>query len=270
MKTKSFLFVPSIKNDRFDKALNSGADYIIIDLEDSISPNQKDKGRANILEFANNTDANFFIRINDTKSEYFNDDMKLLDELNKMKKLYAIVLPKSESSKEFELFKDFKDLIIIPIIESALGVDNLDDIASSKLIKLLSFGALDISLELGLKEGSGRENLLNHIRNQIVIKSAKYKLLPPINGVYPDIKDEIGLKSELEFVSSMGFGGSLSIHPNQIPIINQVFSPTKEQILWAKEIVELAKNTDDIVFNYKGNMIDLPVIKKAQNILANI
>lgn len=270
MKTKSFLFVPAIKKDRFNKALLSGANHIIIDLEDSVSPNQKEEGRANILEFAKSSEYKFFIRTNDAKSEFFSSDIKLLDELYKINKLYGVVLPKTEEFIDYKAFSSYKDLILIPIIETPLGIENLDEICSFNLVKLLSFGALDMSLELNLKEGFGRDFILNYIRSKIVIKSAKHKLLPPINGVYPDIKNEDGLRKDMEFAFSMGYSGALCIHPNQVQIINEVFSPTKEQIAWANDIVELANKTNDIVFNYKGAMIDLPVIKKAYSILENL
>ncbi|EAL7431910.1 CoA ester lyase [Campylobacter coli] len=156
-------------------------------------------------------------------------------------------------SKEFQ-----KDLSLISTIKESNGITS---------VLALSFGSLDMTLDLNLQEGEGKNFILNSIRTQIILKSTKYSLLSPINGVYSDIKNIDGLKEDLIFAKSMGFGGSLCIHPNQVAPINEVFSPSAKQIAWAKEILSLRQNSNDIIFNYNGMMVDLPVIKKAEQIL---
>lgn len=189
--------------------------------------------------------------------------MSLISTIN----IIGVVLPKAQSYEDIDMLSQF-ELPIIPIIESALGVENLDDIARHPSVLALSFGSLDMTLDLNLQEGEGKNFILNSIRTQIVLKSTKYNLLSPINGVYPDIKNIDGLKEDLIFAKSMGFGGgSLCIHPNQVAPINEVFSPSAKQIAWAKEILSLRQNSNDIIFNYNGMMVDLPVIKKAEQIL---
>lgn len=191
--------------------------------------------------------------------------MSLISTIN----IIGVVLPKAQSYEDIDMLSQF-ELPIIPIIESALGVENLDDIARHPNVLALSFGSLDMTLDLNLQEGEGKNFILNSIRTQIILKSTKYNLLSPINGVYPDIKNIDGLKEDLIFVKSMGFflgGGSLCIHPNQVAPINEVFSPSAKQIAWAKEILSLRQNSNDIIFNYNGMMVDLPVIKKAEQIL---
>ncbi|HEB9310844.1 TPA: CoA ester lyase [Campylobacter coli] len=269
MKAKSFLFVPSIYPERFIKALQSGANQIIIDLEDSVEEAKKEVGRKNIADFSSQCVKNndkFLIRINETQSAEFQKDLSLISTIKESNSIAGIVLPKAQNYEDIDILSKF-ELPIIPIIESALGVENLDDIARHPSVLALSFGSLDMTLDLNLQEGEGKNFILNSIRTQIVLKSVKYNLLSPINGVYPDIKNIDGLKEDLLFAKSMGFGGSLCIHPNQVVPINEVFSPSAQQIAWAKEILSLRKNSNDIIFNHNGMMVDLPVIKKAEQIL---
>ncbi|HEB9284872.1 TPA: CoA ester lyase [Campylobacter coli] len=269
MKAKSFLFVPSIYPERFIKALQSGANQIIIDLEDSVEEAKKEVGRKNIADFSSQCVKNndkFLIRINETQSAEFQKDLSLISTIKESNSIVGIVLPKAQNYEDIDILSKF-ELPIIPIIESALGVENLDDIARHPSVLALSFGSLDMTLDLNLQEGEGKNFILNSIRTQIVLKSVKYNLLSPINGVYPDIKNIDGLKEDLLFAKSMGFGRSLCIHPNQVVPINEVFSPSAQQIAWAKEILSLRKNSNDIIFNHNGMMVDLPVIKKAEQIL---
>lgn len=133
--------------------------------------------------------------------------MSLISTIN----IIGVVLPKAQSYEDIDMLSQF-ELPIIPIIESALGVENLDDIARHPNVLALSFGSLDMTLDLNLQEGEGKNFILNSIRTQIILKSTKYNLLSPINGVYPDIKNIDGLKEDLIFAKSMGFffwGGGL-------------------------------------------------------------
>lgn len=170
---------------------------------------QKRVGRKNIVDFSSQCAKNndkFLIRINETKSKEFQKDLSLISTIN----IIGVVLPKAQSYEDIDMLSQF-ELPIIPIIESALGVENLDDIARHPNVLALSFGSLDMTLDLNLQEGEGKNFILNSIRTQIILKSTKYNLLSPINGVYPDIKNIDGLKEDLIFAKSMGFflGGGL-------------------------------------------------------------
>lgn len=159
------------------------------------------------------------------KARNFKKDLSLISTIKESNGIIGVVLPKAQSYEDIDMLSQF-ELPILPIIESALGVENLDDIARHPSVLALSFGSLDMTLDLNLQESEGKNFILNSIRTQIVLKSTKYNLLSPINGVYPDIKNIDGLKEDLIFAKSMGFGGSLCIHPNQVAPINEVFSPS--------------------------------------------
>lgn len=176
---------------------------------------QKEVGRKNIVDFSSQCAKNndkFLIRINETKSKEFQKDLSLISTIN----IIGVVLPKAQSYEDIDMLSQF-ELPIIPIIESALGVENLDDIARHPNVLALSFGSLDMTLDLNLQEGEGKNFILNSIRTQIILKSTKYNLLSPINGVYPDIKNIDGLKEDLIFAKSMGFffGGGVFVHSSK-------------------------------------------------------
>lgn len=144
------------------------------------------------------------------KARNFKKDLSLISTIKESNGIIGVVLPKAQSYEDIDMLSQF-ELPIIPIIESALGVENLDDIARHPSVLALSFGSLDMTLDLNLQEGEGKNFILNSIRTQIILKSTKYNLLSPINGVYPDIKNIDGLKEDLIFAKSMGFfwGGGL-------------------------------------------------------------
>ena len=267
MDLKSLLFVPATRKERFQKALQSGASAIIIDLEDSVSPSDKASARENILSFIKESDSKFFVRINDCKSEFYADDVKLLRNLSE--RLHGVILPKSQSRDELESLNESLDskIALMPLIESARGVRNMETIATAKGVVALSFGALDLALDLGLKEGEGLSFALKSFLLEMALVSRCCNILPPINGVYPSIDDMQGLRDNMTFAHSLGFSGSLCIHPKQVSLINEVFAYSSDEIAWAKEIVRLAKIHNNAVFSYEGKMIDMPVIKKARGIL---
>lgn len=267
-KAKSFLFVSGIKKDDFKHCFVSEADAIVIDLEDSVPAERKKESRANVLEFCRlNSDKKFFIRVNDAQSDFFNDDMVFIRELG-LKFIMGIMLSKAEQKEHIEsVLKNLGEVPIILLIESALGLQNLNLIAAHPCVKQLAFGAFDMILDLGLKDGYGKDFVLNYARVQMILSSRIYNLLPPINRVFPNTKDESKFKTHLEFVYSMGFSGALTFYPNQLSIINEIFSQGDKESEWAKEVLRLSKLHKGEPFSFEGNRVDISTIKKAQGIL---
>lgn len=265
---KSLLFVATTRKQEFSKAFESKADAIIFDLEDSVPRDRKNEGRANILEFCRtNPDKKFFVRINDVQSAFFADDIAFLKQLG-LEQLYGIMLPKAEQKEHIESVTSTLGAIpLLLLVESALGVQNLHLTASHPSVKQLAFGAFDMILDLGLRDGEGKDFMLNYVRVQMALASKIHNLLPPINRVFPNTRDESRLKVNMESAYSMGFGGSLTFYPNQIPIINAVFSQGNDQIQWAQEVLRLAKIHKGEPFSFEGNIVDIPTIKKAQGII---
>ncbi|HIV49443.1 HpcH/HpaI aldolase/citrate lyase family protein [uncultured Helicobacter sp.] len=265
---KSLLFVATTRKEEFANAFKSEADAIILDLEDSVPSERKNEGRANILEFCQaNPSEKFFVRINDTQSAFFADDMAFLKQLG-LEQLHGIMLPKAEQRAHIEsVISALGEIPLLLLVESALGVQNLNVTASHPCVKQLAFGAFDMILDLGLRDGEGKDFMLNFVRVQMALASKIYNLLPPINRVFPNTRDDSRLKANMESAYSMGFGGSLTFYPNQLAIINAVFSQGSTQIQWAKEVLRLAKIHKGEPFSFEGNVVDIPMIKKAQGIL---
>lgn len=267
-KAKSLLFVSSIKPENFMPSFESEADAIILDLEDSVPSERKDEGRANVLRFCrDNAQYKFFVRVNDAQSPFFADDMKFLLELG-LDKLHGVMLAKTEQKAHIEsVINALGEIPLLLLIESALGVQNLPITASQPCAKQLAFGAFDMILDLGLRDGEGKDFMLNYVRTQMALASRINNLLPPINRVFPNTRDESRLKTNMELAYSMGFGGSLTFYPNQLAIINAIFTQGNNQIEWAKEILRLVELHKGETFSFEGNVVDIPMIKKAQGIL---
>lgn len=268
-RAKSLLFVPTTRKEDFKRSFECGASAIIMDLEDSVSCERKEEGRKNILEFCTaNPDTKFFIRINDAQSQFFADDIALLRQLDLKRQLYGIMLPKAEQREHIDAVLDsVGEISLILLVESARGVQNLSLTASAPCVRQLAFGAFDMILDIGLRDGEGKDFALNYVRVQMVLASRIYNLLPPINRVFPNMRDESLLKANMECAYSMGFGGSLSFYPNQIPTINAIFGQGQDKIAWAKEVLRLAEIHKGEPFSFEGNVVDVPTIKKAQGIL---
>lgn len=267
-KAKSLLFISSIKPENFKPGFESEADAIILDIEDSVPKDRKDEGRTNILNFCKqNSQYKFFVRINDAQSPFFEDDMKFLKELG-LEKLHGVMLAKTEQKEHVEAVNVALEKIpLLLLIESAIGVQNINITASQPNVKQLAFGAFDMILDLGLRDGDGKDFMLNYVRTQIALSSRINNLLAPINRVFPNTRDESRLKANMELAYSMGFGGSLTFYPNQLSIINTIFAQGNNQIERAKEVIRLSKLHKGEPFSFEGNVVDLPMIKKAQGIL---
>lgn len=264
-KTRSALFVPASRPERYAKALAAGADAVIIDLEDAVEHEMKEAARRHVLEFAlAHPQAAFFVRVNAAATSWFAEDMALCRELPA---LAGILLPKAESAEQVgQAFAAGKP--VLPIVESAAGVLALDDLAVAKGVERLSFGSLDLMLELGATPDTpGAGLLLDHIRCQILLHSAAHRLAAPLDGVYPDFADKDGLAAVARQVRDMGFGGMLCIHPAQVPVIHSVFVPAQAELDWARRVVAMAQDTGTLAFQLDGKMVDAPVIERARRML---
>ena len=268
---RSYLFVPATQPERIKKALASDADAIIIDLEDAVPLSEKDKVRDSVLkvlhELENPVKA-IYLRINDLLTAFWREDVSLLKEYP----FAGIVLPKTNTKEDIEEIENFvpENQHIIPLIETAQGVLSVKSIAStSRRIKRLAFGAIDYSLDLGINL-SITQNELIYLRSMIAISSRAYGLLPPIDTVYTEFKNDEGLIRESCLGKQYGFCGKLCIHPNQTTIVNRIFTPTDKEVQWAKELVttfEKAELEGLAAIQLNGKMVDYPVYKQALQVL---
>ncbi|MBA1272691.1 HpcH/HpaI aldolase/citrate lyase family protein [Stutzerimonas azotifigens] len=261
---RSALFVPATRPERFAKALASGADAVIVDLEDAVAEPLKVEARASLDDFLQtNPEAQVLVRVNAPGHAQQAEDLALCE---RHRGVVGILLPKAESaahvSKAAATGKP-----VWPIIESARGLDTLSEIAGAAGVERLSFGALDLGLDLGLASGSAAaERVLDQARYALLLQSRLRELAMPLDSVYPDIKNPQGLARTVADARDMGFGGLLCIHPSQVAVVHETLMPSGDELAWAQRVLE-AGSTGEGVFVVDGQMVDAPVIGRARRLL---
>lgn len=262
---RTALFVPGTRIERIAKAIATGADAVIVDLEDAVAADVKDTSRRSLAEFLDaNADISIWVRINGADTQWFEEDLFFCQ---RYKQVAAIMLPKANNVNEVDCVARLGKPVY-PIIESAQGIVNIPSIASVKGVACLSFGALDLGVDLGLDDDSeGAQLLLNQMRVQMVVHSRAAGIGAPLDGVFPNFKELEGLRKAMSLAKGMGFAGALCIHPTQVDVIHQVMQPSEQEITWAKAVLAKAEETGLAAFAFEGKMVDLPVLEKAKQIL---
>ncbi|MFZ6047372.1 HpcH/HpaI aldolase/citrate lyase family protein [Pseudomonas sp. CR3202] len=261
---RTALFVPASRPERIPKAIAAGADRVIVDLEDAVQESLKVEARANLGQFLEENPAcEILVRIN--APEHAGHDLDL-DLCARYPGVVGIVLPKAESAAQV-LHVGRTGKPVWPIIESAQGLFALPEIAKANGVERLSFGSLDLALDLNLATGSNAaEEVLSHARYAVLLHTRVARLAPALDGVFPDIQDSEGLARVTRYARDMGFGGALCIHPSQVKSIHEVLMPGEEELVWARKVIA-ASVTGGGVFVVDGQMIDAPVIGRARALL---
>ena len=263
---RSFIFTPGLNPEMFPKALASGADMVCIELEDGIALKDKDEARKNTinslktLEIKN--DVELVVRVNcqRTKPGLLDLEAFISSKLN----VKALMLPKVKTPDEIsfidDLLTDCKlDTDLHVIMETNEALENIYDIAhASKRIVALYFGGVDMAAELRVP--NSYENLI-YARSKLVHAGASVGV-DVIDVPYLDLEDMDGMKKEAELVRNLGFTGKGSIHPKQINILNEVFTPSKEEIIKAKKIVDQFNASDTGLVVIDGKLIEKPVLRE--------
>lgn len=258
---RSFLFVPGDRPERFEKALKSGADAVILDLEDAVSPACKADARAAIASWLT-PDLPVLLRVNAPTTPWFEQDALLA----KRRGVSGIVLPKAESASDVVALvsRTQSKVPVFPLVETAKGIHNAMEISRSPFVHQLMFGTLDFCADLGLASDGGE---LDHFRADLTVISRVAGIAPPIDGVTPSIQDDSLLRAETIKAKRWGFAGKLCIHPRQIAIVNDAFSPTEDEVAWARRVTEAFETANGAAVAVDGKMVDRPVVQRAQYIL---
>jgi len=276
---RSLLFVPGDRPERFDKAAASGADAIILDLEDAVGSAAKPQARQAILEWLPaHHGAGVWVRINAVGTPAHDDDVSFLKALSTalgkagITAAIRVMLPKVESRVSVDglsrAVAHGPGLEIIAQIESAVGVDQARDFALSDSVTRLAFGSIDYSLDLGL--APDEDMALLHARSHLVWVSRLTGLPAPIDTVTVNLKDPAVIEHDARLAKRLGFGGKLCIHPSQVSAVNTAFSPSEKEIAWAREVIKVSNAAGDGAVKLGDQMIDKPVLLRAQRILASI
>jgi len=266
--SSTFLFVPGTRPERFTKALESSADSVIIDLEDAVPEEDKESARAAIRAawptFTAEQKKRLIIRSNSPGSKFYSADLILLQELHAS----CLLIPKSESLDQVNgAALVLPNTAIIPMIETAIGLDHLNEIANSEQVLRLALGNIDLQADLGMV-CDAQETELQTARFQIVLASRLAQIAPPIDGVTPSTDDIERIADDAERAKRMGFGGKLCIHPKQISLVKGAFMPTAAEVSWAHRVIDADKASKGGAIKLDGRMIDRPVVLLAQRTLA--
>jgi len=268
---RSLLFVPATKPERFAKALDSGADCIVIDLEDAVAEGSKDAARDQLARYLSQSDperlARVVVRANASGTPWHADDLALLR--GWAGRGVAVMLPKSEDPAAL---RDAARALggearAVALIESLAGLDAADALARDPQVARLAFGHLDFQLDLGMR-ASAEEPELAFARNALVAASRRAGLPAPIDGVTVDTGDAERLAADARRARAFGFGGKLCIHPMQVAGVNEVLGHSEAERAWARRVLEEAARRGGEAFSLDGRMVDLPVIRAARAILA--
>jgi citrate lyase subunit beta / citryl-CoA lyase len=283
---RSFLFVPADSTKKLDRAMQSGADALIVDLEDSISLDGKNAARKSAAAFLKDAIATaprpyLLVRVNGLETGLIDADLDAVAPL----KPDAIMLPKAEGGASVihadaklavrEALSDLPDghIKILPIATEtakALFVAGTFAGASARLIGL-TWGAEDLSAELGAqanRDAQGRFLDPYRLARALCLAGAAAAQVPAIDTVHVDFRDEKGFRCECEEACRDGFTGKMAIHPAQVPIINEVFSPSAEALARAQAIIDaFAKNPGVGVVGIGGVMYDRPHLARAMRLL---
>ena len=264
----TFLFVPGNRPERFTKALDSGAAAVIFDLEDAVAPDDKEAARNAIRtawpSISPEQKNRLVIRSNSPGSPFYSADLILAQEL----RVTCLLIPKSESVDQINgAALVLPNTALIPMIETAIGLDQVKQIANSNQVIRLALGNLDLQADLGMTCDL-QESELQTARYQIVLASRLAEIAPPVDGVTPSTEDAARIQDDAQRAKRMGFGGKLCIHPKQVEIVKNAFMPSEQELLWAHKVLEAISASNGGAVKLDGRMIDRPVVLLAQRTLA--
>jgi len=268
---RSWLFVPADSERKIAKALDSEADAIIFDLEDSVSPAMKPVARDLLRNLMKRSGGpQWWVRVNPLGSEFIKDDLELIA----IADIHGIVLPKADSGDDVRQLAHRTGNIPVHAIvtetaASLFGLLSYRDPASP--LAAMSWGAEDLSAALGASskhDADGSLSFTYQLARSLCLAGAVAAGVQPVDGVFADFKDDKGLKAESEAARREGFTGKLAIHPGQVPVINAAFTPSKNDIAHAEEVVAAFEAQPNAgVLSVGGKMVDRPHLVQARRVL---
>jgi citrate lyase subunit beta/citryl-CoA lyase len=272
MARRSLLFSPGDRPEMMRKGPGSGADVVIFDLEDAVAPDRKSEAREAVADVlsdpAFDPDCEVCVRVN-ADPTVADEDAKVALSDNPVD---SVMLPKAESAEDAEtlagiLAERGVDAPLIAICESATGVLRAEAVAAADPVDALAFGAEDFAADVGATRTSDGTEVL-YAREHVVVAAAAAGV-DAIDTLHTDIEDEAGLAEETAFALELGFDGKICIHPSQVPVVNDAFTPPADRIEWARRVLDAAEAADREgrgVFRVDGQMVDAPLIGQAERV----
>ena len=277
---RSMLFLPGNTPNMIINGDSLGADNIILDLEDAVSPDEKDSARLlvrNAIKRMGFTGVEITVRINSIDTDYWKHDLDAIVPL----KPDLIMPPKVGGAEDILAVEEYMEYVertngmetgtvrLIPLLETARGVENAFEIAScSKRVAALFLGGEDLTADLRCKRTKGG-NEIDYARKRLVV-AARAAGVEVYDTPFTDVNDDEGLVADAEYAKSLGFTGKSAIAPRHIRFINEVFSPSLKDIEYAKlvfEAIRKGKEQGKGAVSLRGKMIDKPIVERARQTL---
>jgi citrate lyase subunit beta / citryl-CoA lyase len=256
---RTLLFVPGNRPDRFAKAVATGADLVVLDLEDAVPTDLKQQSLGHVSDYLRGG-ARVAVRVNAVGTPWHAEDVEAVAGLAPV-----VMLPKATPGPALDSLTA-AGTDIIALIETAAGVLDAREIASHPGVRRLAFGALDLAAELGVDPLD--HDALHVVRCSLVLASAANGLPGPVDGVWATVDDDAGLQAETARAKRLGFTGKLCIHPRQVPTVHQGFAASAQEMAWATRVLAAVEERSDGVTVVDGVMVDRPVLARARRIRA--
>jgi citrate lyase subunit beta/citryl-CoA lyase len=256
---RSYLFAPGHNAKLLNRVFEAGADAVMLDLEDAVPPEAKGTARAMVAEVLGDHPA--WVRVNEARTHWCAADLTAVSD-----KAYGIRIPKVESAADVRWVTErAPGKPIICAIESARGVLAAQEIAMVPGVRYLAMGGVDLQRDL---HTSGGNLQTLYVRSHLALASRAANLEPPIDSVYPQLDDPDGLREQAEFARSLGFFGKSAIHPRQLEILHEVFTPTPKEVDWANQVVTAFEAAGGEAIQLpNGEFVDPPVADRARRLL---
>lgn len=273
MARRSVLFSPGDRPELLRKAPETGADVVVFDLEDAVASGRKAEARETVRDVVSDgfdPDCEVCVRVN-PQPRVAAEDLRIV--LAGDPGVDAVMLPKAESAADVMGLAGLVegsgvDLPIFALAETAAGVLNAEAIAAADPVTALVFGAEDLAAHIGATRSDEGTEVL-YAREHVVL-AASAGGVDAIDTVYNNVEDTDGLAAETEFAIDLGYDGKLAVHPAQVETINEAFTPTDEEIEWARTVLAAREEADESgrgVFRVDDEMIDAPLVAQAERIV---
>ncbi|MEW5420954.1 CoA ester lyase [Amorphus sp. 3PC139-8] len=260
---RSYLFVPGDRPERFAKAVASGADRVILDLEDAVLPEAKDSAREAIRTWLADG-GHAAIRINGLGTPWHADDLALA-----ASGASEIMLPKAEQGEALSALVGSLPVPLIPLVETGQGILDARWIASLPGVQRLAFGSVDFANDVAVAPDD--DWALYFARSAIVTASAAAGIAGPIDGVTLTLTDPKRLSADCGLARRIGMAGKLCIHPTQVTAVNETFRPTPAEIDTARRIVAAANESGGRGgVRVDNKLVDKPIVDRAERLLAGL
>lgn len=262
MTQHSFLFVPGHRDDRFAKAIASGTDAVILDLEDAVAPEAKEAARESVRGWLA-AGGRALVRINAADTPWFTDDLEMLRALPQA----GVMLSKADTPSLTHTLGVLPGREVIALLETVAAFMDLPALSRVPGLTQIAFGSVDFGIDSGIVDSG---DAMVAVRSQIVLHSRFAGLRAPLDGVSLSFDSAEQMVADALRSFQLGFGGKLCIHPAQVAAINRAFTPTEQEHSWAQRVLQAFVDSGGAATAVDGKMVDRPVVERARRIVAAV